>query len=98
MSKLDNKILMCNLYEIYKSQLTSKQAIVFEQYYYDDLSINEISEISGVTKNAVFNSLKKTEKRLIELEKNLHIYYNYEYNIELLEANLIDEAIVNLLK
>lgn len=58
-------------YDMYKSLLTEKQCEIMEMYYFSDLSLGEISEETGITRQAAFNSIKKSEERLTELEKAL---------------------------
>ncbi len=49
--KLNERLELTELYEIYKPLLTAKQSNIFEMYYDDDYSINEICEILDITKN-----------------------------------------------
>lgn len=58
-------------YDIYKSLLTQKQRDTMEMYYFSDLSLGEISEETGVSRQAAFNCIKKCEERLTELENSL---------------------------
>ena len=58
-------------YDIYKPLLTDKQCGIMEMYYFSDLSLGEISEETGITRQAAFNCIKKSEERLEELEKAL---------------------------
>lgn len=69
-----NKFYLIDLYDIYGSLLTEKQKNYFEDYYFDNLTLKEISENNSVSRNAVHNSLKETEEKLINYEKNLKIY------------------------
>ncbi len=98
MKKIDTKIDITNLYEIYKNLLTEKQQNVFEQYYYEDESINEIASQLDISKNAVFNNLEKVKANLLKFESTLHIFYNKEFNISLLNAYDIDQEIINKIK
>lgn len=59
------------LYDIYGSLLTEKQRETLELYYNDDLSLGEISEESGITRQGVMNCVKMSERRLTELEEQL---------------------------
>ena len=52
------------LYDYYSNLLTDKQRLYFEEYYFNNLSLQEISENYSVSRNAVFNSLKEIEKKL----------------------------------
>lgn len=64
-------LIKAEYYDIYKPLLTEKQCEIMEMYYFSDLSLGEISEETGITRQAAFNSIKKSEERLNELEKAL---------------------------
>ena len=74
---MDNFYLI-NLYDIYGELLTSKQKEYFEDYYFDNLSLKEISENYNVSRNAIYNSLKDVEEKLINYEDKLEIYKKNE--------------------
>lgn len=59
------------LFDIYSPVLTEKQAEIFEAYYSFDLSLSEIAEEKGVTRQSIADSLKKTRKELCDLEEKL---------------------------
>ena len=59
------------LFDIYGSLLTENQKSIFRAYYSFDLSLSEIAEEKGVTRQSVNDSLKKTRKELDELEEKL---------------------------
>ena len=61
------------LYQEYKALLTDKQSEVFNLYYLCDLSLGEISEIKGITRQGVNDTLNKTRELLLNYEKNLKI-------------------------
>ena len=60
-----------NLFDIYSPVLTEKQKEIFEAYYSFDLSLSEIAEEKGVTRQSVADSLKKTRRELDGLEEKL---------------------------
>ncbi len=65
MSKdLDHTIL----FDIYGALLTDKQRETLDLYYNEDLSLGEIAENSGVTRQAVLGCIQSAEERLAELE------------------------------
>ena len=70
---MDKNIYLINLYDLYGSLLTKKQQNYFEEYYFDNLSLKEISENYNVTRNAIFNVLKETEEKLKNYEEKLKI-------------------------
>lgn len=61
------------LFEIYKDLLTEKQKDVFYMHIYLDLSLNEIAEEKGITRQNVSDTIKNVRKRLDELEKILNV-------------------------
>jgi len=62
------------LYDIYKLLLTDKQRAYIELYYHEDLSLSEVAEEVGVSRNAVHDNIRRTEKLLIDYEEKLRIY------------------------
>lgn len=68
------RIELINLYDCYSSLLTSKQQNYFEDYYFNDLSLKEIAENENISRNAIFNQIKKLEKKLNTYESKLHLY------------------------
>ena len=73
MDIIDKKIEIIKLYDIYQDLLTEKQKQYLEAYYYDDLSITEISEDYEVSRNAVHDQVTRAVKKLTELENSLKI-------------------------
>ncbi|AOG60704.1 hypothetical protein SHELI_v1c07550 [Spiroplasma helicoides] len=61
------------LYDYYKEILTEKQRQYFELYYFEDLTLQEISEELGVSRNAVHDSISKTMNLLNDLESKLKL-------------------------
>lgn len=82
------------LYDYYGELLTEKQQLYFEEYYFNNLSLQEIADNYEVSRNAVFNSLKEIEKKLENYEDVLKLYEKgkkIESLIENLDENLKDE-------
>ncbi|HQC54264.1 MAG TPA: sigma factor-like helix-turn-helix DNA-binding protein [Clostridia bacterium] len=70
MSKEINlKIALLNDY--YGNLLTKYQSDVVKMYYDQDLSLAEISKICNVSRQAIKDVLKRTEKKLEEYEEKL---------------------------
>ena len=62
------------LYDIYKGLLTHKQCEYIELYYHEDLSLSEIAKELGVSRTAVHDNIRRTEKLLLGYEEKLEIY------------------------
>lgn len=59
------------LYDFYGDMLTEKQAQAIELYYNEDLSLAEIAEPLGISRQGVRDNIKRGEKQLRELEEKL---------------------------
>ena len=62
------------VYDYYGELLTEKQQLYFEDYYFNNLSLQEIAINYNVSRNAVYNSLKEIEKKLLHYESVLKLY------------------------
>ena len=56
------------LLDFYGPMLTEKQRRMVEYYYNDDLSLSEIAENEGITRQGVRDSVKRAEGQLLEME------------------------------
>ena len=74
------------LYDYYGELLTKKQQVYFEDYYFNNLSLQEIAENYSISRNAVYNSLKEIEKKLIRFETVLKLYEKSK----IIEALIVD--------
>lgn len=59
------------LLDFYGGMLTDKQREVIEDYYNDDLSLAEIADERGITRQGVRDSIKRAEVQLLEMEAQL---------------------------
>ena len=70
---MDRKVEISMLCEIYGKLLTKKQLDIMDNYYNLDLSLSEIAENEGITRQAVRDIIKKGENKLFEFEEKLGI-------------------------
>lgn len=82
---IEKKAYYNQLYGYYQNLLTNKQQEIFEDYYYNDFSLSEIAESNSTSRNAVFDTLKKVEKLLINYEEKLRLSQNNNQLMKLLE-------------
>ena len=68
---MDKKVEVSVLCEFYGKLLTDKQLAILEDYYNMDLSLSEIAENYGITRQAVRDVIKKGENKLFEFEEKL---------------------------
>lgn len=59
--------------DLYGDILEERQRHIMDMYYNEDYSLSEISEITGITRQGVGESVRKSVKRLLEIEEKLHL-------------------------
>ena len=84
---MENEIYLTKLYDYYGGILTDKQREYFEDYYFNNLSLLEISENYNVSRNAVHKQLKEAVLKLEDLESKLNIYEKMKKIENILENN-----------
>ena len=62
------------LFDYYEELLTDSQKNYFIDYYFNNLSLAEIAENEGVSRNAVSKDLKLTKEKLVNYEEKLRLY------------------------
>ena len=88
------KAMRCNrLFDVYSDLLTLRQIEVFKYYYHEDFTYQEIADLLGISKAAVYDNITKTVHILEEYEEKLHLLNLIE---ELKSCN--DDAIKEILK
>ncbi len=70
---MEKDLGLIELYELYGGLLTDRQRELFECYYMFDLSLAEISEPEGKTRQNVYENLKKVKEKLNGYEKTLRL-------------------------
>ena len=59
------------LADFYGEMLTDNQRKFIEYYYSDDLSLSEIAQNEGITRQGVRDAVKRAETQLFDMEKKL---------------------------
>ncbi len=70
---LEKNIRVCDLFDLYGTFLSEKQQSFIKEYYFLDNSLSEIASNFQVSRQAVLDSLGKSEKKLEEFEKKLSL-------------------------
>ena len=63
-----NQLEMTLLFDYYGDLLTEKQKTCFDLYYNQDLSLSEIAEQAGISRQGVHDTLARAEVQLAQLE------------------------------
>lgn len=72
------------LFDYYQSLLTDVQKKYFEDYYFNNLSLQEIADSYDVSRNAISKTLKEIKEKLDYYESNLKLLSNNKKISELL--------------
>jgi len=82
---MENKFRVNDLLDFYGVLLTEKQREIASYYYREDYSLQEISEISGTSRAAVHDMIKRTRNELEKYESLLHLLESYENRMKIYE-------------
>ena len=73
---MEERVYYISLYDYYEKLLTDKQRKYFEDYYFDNLTMEEIAENDGVSKNAISKQIINIKEKLDYYESILNLNYN----------------------
>ena len=68
---MENKHNMILLFDVYGELLTEKQQLILDKYYNEDLSLAEIAEEMGITRQGVHANIRKCRKILGSIEEKV---------------------------
>ncbi|HEY4537123.1 MAG TPA: sigma factor-like helix-turn-helix DNA-binding protein [Erysipelothrix sp.] len=95
---VEKTIALNLLYDTYGKLLTDKQQEVFEYYYHEDYSYQEIADILEISRSGVYDTLKRACSLLEEYEEKLQfiskrtIFINELYALENEQVNKVIES------
>jgi len=84
-------IYYSSLFDYYGDLFTDKQKEYFIDYYFNNLTFQEIADNNNVSKNAIHKNIKDITKKLEYYEEKLNLYNNKKKIEELIKD--IDENI-----
>ncbi|HWR60742.1 MAG TPA: putative DNA-binding protein, partial [Clostridia bacterium] len=91
----DKLVQIALLFDFYGQLLTEKQMEIVDMYYSNDLSLGEISEQQAISRQGVYDTLKRAEKTLFEYEEKLGLVERYIKQKDAMEklTKMLDELI-----
>jgi len=75
---IEKTVRMSLLFDFYGQLLTPRQQEFFSLYYDDDLSLGEIASQYGVSRQAVYDILKRSSQALEEFESKLQLVERFQ--------------------
>lgn len=73
------------LFDFYQSLLTPKQKSYMSLYYLDDYSLGEIAEEYDISRQAVYDNIKRTEAMLEQYEFKLLLFQKFQERQRLIQ-------------
>ena len=73
----DNELELALLFDFFGELLTEKQREYFDLYHNQDLSLSEIAEIDGISRQGVRDNIVRAENILRETEKKTGVVEKY---------------------
>ncbi|MEK3887004.1 putative DNA-binding protein [Bacillus sp. FSL K6-3431] len=93
---LEKTTRMNYLYDFYHALLTQKQQSYMALYYLEDYSLGEIAEQYEISRQAVYDNIKRTEAMLEEYEKKLLLFQKFQerkYIITQMKSSLAEDTL-----
>ena len=90
----DKTLEMTMLFDFFGDILTEKQREYFDLYYNDDLSLAEIAEMSGISRQGVRDNILRAENTLRDFEKKTGIVKRFEEMQDSIGAIEADAALL----
>jgi len=87
--KLKEKVELSILFDFYGELLKNHNKHIFEDYVLNDLSLSEIAEEQGISRQGVYDIVKRCSKQLKECEDKLNLVKKFEETKE--KVNRIKE-------
>ena len=75
---MEERVLISLLLDFYGPLLTDKQRMSLQLHHEDDMSLGEIAEKLGVSRQAVHDNLQRARHILNDYESKLHLVAQYE--------------------
>jgi predicted DNA-binding protein YlxM (UPF0122 family) len=70
---LEERTVVIGLFDAYAGLLSERQRRLVRMYYHDDLSLGEIAERHRITRQAVFDTLRRAIAEMERLERHLAV-------------------------
>ena len=93
LSELDEIVELSYLYDFYGALLKESNRVVFEDYVLSNLSLSEIAKERDITRQGVYDIVKRCRTRLKGYEEKLHLIEKFQLTKDKLGAKAEIESI-----
>ncbi len=81
----EKNLQISDLCDVYGALLPEKQRVALELYYNEDLSLSEIAEQTGISRQGVRDQIKHAESELYKYEQALKLCHKTKKELNLLD-------------
>lgn len=81
----DSRLSRSMLLDFYGELLTEKQRTCFDMHYNEDLSLSEIAEMLGISRQGAWDNIRRAEMAMEDVEKKTGLIGRFEENRRTLE-------------
>ena len=81
----DSRLSRSMLLDFYGELLTEKQRTCFDLHYNEDLSLSEIAEMLGISRQGAWDNIRRAEMAMEDVEKKTGLIGRFEENRRALE-------------
>ncbi len=74
---MENIVTQGMLYDFYGELLTEHQRRIYEDLVYQDMSLSEIAEEFGISRQGVHDQIRRCDRILQEYEEKLHLVQKF---------------------
>ena len=96
LTDLRTLVKLAGLYDIYGELIKENSRDIFADYVLENLSLSEIAEDRGISRQGVYDSVVRTAKKLEEFEEKLGLHDRYE-KLEA-ETEIVGEKLEKLIE
>ena len=91
--EIEKALKYSRLLDFYGNLLTDKQREVASMLFFDDISLSEIAGLNGLTRQAVFDLVRRVKSILDDYENKLGLYGKYIESKKFLEKHLNEDSL-----
>ena len=85
---MDETLKNTMLFDFFGDMLTEKQQEYYDLYHNEDLSLSEIAEGAGISKQGVYDIIIRAEKTLVRFEQKTGIFQKWFETRSVLEQSI----------
>ena len=75
---MEQKLEQAYLYDFYGELLKDRQRKIYEDFIFNDLSLGEIAEEEGISRQGVHDLIRRCDRILQEYENKLHLVERFD--------------------